>query len=290
MKIVITGSTGLLGCELVRYFLKTDEVFPLRGSKDIDILNFVELTKKVQVIKPDIIIHLAANRDLDMCEQNPERAYLINTLGTRNVINASRETGATFVYISSNSVFNGKKESAYTEFDETNPINIYGKSKLKAENEVKASNIPNFILRVPYLFGEGGSIDRNYLYKIINALKTQQPMFLANDQRDNPTYVKDLAYMIEKVVKSKAYGTYHLGNKGVASRYEFALEIGKFLGLQHENILIPQKMSQMKRNALRPANTTLSTLVYEKIFDGTIRNWKEALHECLRNFKKTHSL
>ncbi|GAQ25147.1 NAD(P)-dependent oxidoreductase [Tepidanaerobacter syntrophicus] len=281
MKIVISGATGLLGSELAEHFSKCDEVFSLKGSKDINILDFSSITETIVRIKPHLIIHAAAMRDLDICEENPEQTYLVNTLGTRNLLNAARKAKSIFAYISSNSVFDGKKENAYTEFDEVNPINVYGKSKLKSEEEVKASGIPCFILRVPYLYGIDGHPDRNYILKIVKALKTNMPMILACDQKDNPTYVKDLAFMIEKVIKSDAYGLYHLGNKGTASRYEFAVEIAKTLGLQYENILIPKTIQDMKRMAPRPANTTLSTLVYETIFDKNIRNWKEALHECL---------
>lgn len=281
MRIIITGATGLLGSELVEHFSKTDEVIPLRGSKDIDIMDFMAVSKMASEIKPELIIHSAAVRDLDACEQNPEETYLINTLGTRNILNASRKTKATFVYISSNSVFDGEKENSYTEFDETNPISVYGKSKLKAENEVKAFGIPHFIFRVPYLFGREGHTDRNYIVKIITALKARKPLVLASDQKDNPTYVKDLAHVIDRVVKSEAYGTYHLGNKGTATKYEFGVEIAKYKGLEYENILIPKNISDMNRSAPRPRNTTLSTLAFETIFKEQIRNWKEALYECL---------
>lgn len=288
MRILITGTTGLLGSELVEHFSKSDEVFPIKGSKDIDITDFTAVTNFVEKLKPNLVIHSAGVRDLDACEQQPERTYLINTLGTRNLLNATRKADAIFVYISSNSVFDGKKEGEYTEFDEANPISIYGKSKLKAEREVISCNIPYFILRVPYLFGSGGYIDRNYVHKIVAALKKQEPLVLASDQKDNPTYVKDLAHMIERVAKSEAYGTYHLGNKGTATRYEFAVAIANILGLHYEDILIPRKMADMKRVAPRPANTTLSTLVYETIFKESIRSWQESLKDCINEFEELH--
>lgn len=285
MKIVITGATGLLGSALVEHFEKNHFVFPFMGLKDLDIIKYADVAKKICDIRPDLVIHSAGIRDLDACELNPENTYLINTLGTRNMVNASREAGAVFAYISSNSVFDGKIETAYTEFDRVNPISVYGRSKLLAEYEVRTSGNPSYIFRVPYLFGEKGHPERNYVHKIVTSLRTKTPIYLAEDQKDNPTYVRDLCLMIETVVIRRAYGTYHLGNKGTASRYDFAVEIARILDINYKNILIPKKIEELERNAPRPANTTLSTKVYETIFNYNIRHWKDALADCLEAFK-----
>ena len=136
MKVLIFGGTGLLGSDIIRACIKDYDITGL-NSKDINVTDMEAVYKKVKEVKPDCVINSAAITDVDKCEKNADMAYTVNALGPKNIAIACRDTGAKMMQISTDYVFDGTKNEPYIEFDKTNPVNTYGKTKLAGEEMVK---------------------------------------------------------------------------------------------------------------------------------------------------------
>lgn len=282
MKVIITGASGLLGEEIADVFSQEHEVIPLKGRKSIDISKTEKIISFIRNESPDLIIHSAGWRNVDECEKNREKALLINTLGTKNIALAAKSVNCPMVHISTDSVFDGKGDTPYTEFDRTNPVNVYGYSKLKAEEMVISILDKFFIIRVPLLFGSKGKRDNNLIYGVWEKLKKGEQIYASTDQVCSPTYTKDVADVLLKVVKTEYYGIYHLSNEGLGSRFDLMKEIAKLGGMSSENI-IPCKSD--KKYAKRPKFTAFNGIAFKNTFGIMLDDWKKALKRCIEEMK-----
>lgn len=263
-KVLITGSDGMVG-NYADFGIKTNR-------RSLDVTDLKEVMSFCQKHKPEAIIHLAAETDVDRCERDPEYAYMVNSVGTYHIASAAKELGIKLVYVSTAGVFDGKKETSYTEEDEPNPQNYYGRTKFLGELAVRGM-LDNFILaRVCWMFGGGPKRDQKFVAKIINQLDNKE-IKVVTDQIGSPTFGKDLMSGIKKLLQMDARGIYNLANSGVCSRYEFAQEIVKILGKNTE--VIPVKMSDFKMDAFRTFNEGMVSKVDFQ------RPWQEALKEYL---------
>ncbi|MCP4426016.1 MAG: NAD(P)-dependent oxidoreductase, partial [Chloroflexi bacterium] len=182
----------------------------------------------VSQAQPDVVIHTAAYTDVNGCALNPELAYKVNGLGTQNVALACREFDAEMVHISTNEVFGGNRLDGYEEWMPLDPCNPYGRSKAAAEFHVRSIMNRAYIARFSWLYAPGG---RNFIHAILNRARSTGQIRVVTDEVANPTYVKDLAEAIARLITTHQYGTYHLGNSGACSRWEFANEILRLAGL-----------------------------------------------------------
>jgi dTDP-4-dehydrorhamnose reductase len=276
MKILITGAEGQLGHELCRVF-KGNDLIPL-NHKDGDITQR-EIIQKIEKARPDLVIHGAAYTDVDGCENNPDRAYLVNALGTRNVVLGAHRVGADLVYISTDYVFDGKKEVPYTEFDITNPINVYGASKLGGEWQVQHLTHKFYIVRSSWLYGLEG---KNFVKTILRLAREQETLKIVNDQIGCPTYVKDLALVIFHLIKTGAYGIYHAAADGGCTWFDFTEEILKISKIQKK--VNPISSKELGRPAKRPPNSVLKNFSL-KTLGIKVRGWKEQIQDCLKEMK-----
>lgn len=281
-KILIIGSDGQLGNDLTAEFdSKVDfDVLTLNHSQ-------IELTEKDSVIKtifslaPDIVINCGAFVRVDDCEDNAENAILVNALGAGYVAEAAEKVGAVCVYISTDYVFDGKKQQPYTENDSAYPINIYGVSKLSGELLVRSYSTKHYIVRSSGLYGLAGSSGKggNFVETIINLAKEGRTLKVVEDQVLTPTFTKDLSYAIRELVDGRDYGTYHVTNSGECSWYTFAKTILDITKLQTE--FIPTTTSEYGAKAKRPGYSVLSNEKLIKSGIGPLRNWKEALQDYI---------
>lgn len=261
-KVLITGSKGMVG-SYVDFGIKTDR-------RSLDITDLKEVLAVCRKHKPEAIVHLAAETDVDRCERDPEYAFMVNSVGTFNMATAAKELGIKLVYISTAGVFDGRKKTPYTEKDEANPQNYYGRSKFLGELAVKGMLEDYIIARVCWMFGGGPEKDQKFVAKIIQQLDKPE-IRVVTDQIGSPTFGKDLIAGIKKLLKKDAKGIYNLANNGVCSRYEFAETIVKNLGKKTK--VIPIKMSDLKMDATRTFN--------EGMISKNQRNWREALKNYL---------
>jgi dTDP-4-dehydrorhamnose reductase len=270
MRIALTGSKGQLGRALLEV-LKEDEVLPL-ARPECDITQLESLKACLEKFKPEVIIHAAAFTDVDGCELDPEKAYAVNALGTRNVAVAALESGAVMVYVSTNEVFDGTASEPYWEFDRPNPVGVYGRSKLAGEQFVREILSRFFIVRTAWLYYHGGN---NFITKIIRAADERGSLRVVTDEVSNPTYALDLAVAISKLIRTNFYGTYHFTNSGYCSRYDFAKLILELSG--RGNVPIePITSKEWVRVAKPPLFAPLRNFAGAQI-GITLRPWEEAL-------------
>ena len=197
--------------------LATDIRFIGPNMKRLDVRSLDSMMKVAKSFKPTILMHLAAETDLEVCERRVDYAYGTNFVGTQNACAVARERSIPLVYISTAGVFDGKKEEPYTEFDRPNPINVYGASKLQGERIVRQTMPDHFIVRAGWMVG-GGERDKKFVFKILRQLdKGTKTLHAVNDKRGTPTYAPAFSKVLEKLVKTKYYGTYHLACKGQAT-------------------------------------------------------------------------
>lgn len=274
MKIALTGAEGMLGHDIRKAFSDTEITCFTHNSLDISVLD--STVKRIRDVKPDFLIHSAAFTDVDRCESEPERAYLVNGIGTRNVTMACEEIKCPVMYISTDYVFDGSKKGPYDEWDRTNPINIYGVSKLMGERFVSMLTNRFYIVRTSWLYGSNG---RNFVETIIRLLSERESIEVVDDQTGCPTYTYDLARKLREVV-GKGYGVYHITNTGNCSWYDFALAIAVGAGLKKQ--ITPVSSERFGRSAKRPANSVLGNTILRLESIGEPRHWQEALGEYLK--------
>lgn len=278
MRIAIIGSSGQLGTDLLKALRNQHETIGLT-HKDIEVTDYSScLTLKSS--RPDVIINTAAFHKTDQCEEEPLKAFSVNAIGSKNITTISREIGAISLFISTDFVFDGSKKEPYTEEDPPNPINTYGISKLAGELYTK-QNPQHYIIRVASLFGAAGASGKggNFVETMIAKAHKSEAISVVNDMWMSPTYTKDAASAIRKILESSApCGVYHVTNQGHCTWLQFAEEIFRLTGLQPN--LTPTKTENLQFKAKRPRFSALNTTKLEK-HGISMRGWKEALKDYL---------
>ncbi|AAB86258.1 dTDP-4-dehydrorhamnose reductase [Methanothermobacter thermautotrophicus str. Delta H] len=275
MKILITGSSGMLGSDLVDILSRRHEVVT-SGSLDIrDLEGVMELLRET---RPDAVVHAAAFTDVDCAETERDKAYQVNVLGTRNIAAAASAVGSSILYISTDYVFDGEKGDGYLEFDEPNPLNFYGKTKYLGEVSVRQLSERFYIVRTSWLFGRNG---RNFVGTMVELAERGHEISVVDDQYGSPTYTRDLAAAIGNLLERPAYGVYHLTNSGQCSWYEFAIDIFNELGM--EVCLKPVKSHEFPRPARRPSFSVLRNYNWSMEGFKPLRNYRDALRDYLKD-------
>ncbi|MDI6800255.1 MAG: dTDP-4-dehydrorhamnose reductase [Actinomycetota bacterium] len=272
MKILITGASGMLGADLVKVLSASAQVKGLSKS-ELDVTDASAV--KAALGGYDLVVHAAAYTDVDGCESNEERAFLVNGEGTKNVAIACKERGVPMVYISTDYVFDGKKEAPYIETDACNPINVYGRSKLAGEDHVTRLLDKHYIVRTSWLFGLRG---KNFAQTILSLASSSVELKVVDDQTGSPTFTLGLAEAIAILVKKPLYGTYHVAGSGITSWNGFAKEILKMAGLSGIRV-IPISSGQLGRPATRPSNSSLSCNKFETAYGHRLKDWRSGLED-----------
>lgn len=268
-KILITGARGMLGQDLAP--ILEDEGFEVieTSSKTLDITNKNQVKKVIKEEKPDYVVHCAAYTDVDGAEENVEAATKINVEGTENIAKACRENGSTLIYISTDYVFDGEKKEPYLPTDKTNPLNIYGKTKLDGESAVQKLCEKYYITRTSWLYGHYG---QNFVETMIS-LADKPEIKVVDDQIGCPTWTVDFSNaLVDLIEEEPEYGVYHICGSGKTSWYGFAKEIFKLAGQKCN--LIPCKTKEFPRPAKRPKNSVMEN-------NNICRNWELALKDYI---------
>lgn len=273
MRYLITGALGQLG-QALQNELSSEELI-LVDLPDVDVSERDVLFTAVSTNKPDVIIHCAAYTNVDGCAKDPALAYKVNGLGTQNVALACQKFDIPMVHISTNEVFGGELTTGYEEWMPLNPCNPYGRSKAAAETHVR--NILNryYIVRTAWLYAPGG---RNFIHAIHNRAKETGQIRVVTDEIGNPTYVVDLARAIVNLLKTEQFGTYHFVNEGACSRWEFANEILRLVGLADKVENTPILSREFQRASTPPPFGELHNIAGAAI-GITLRSWQAALAE-----------
>ncbi|HHW38559.1 MAG TPA: dTDP-4-dehydrorhamnose reductase [Bacillales bacterium] len=279
-KILVTGAEGQLGTDLVMMLKVTGYDVLGMGKSALDITNEKKVYNMISQIKPDIIIHCAAYTQVDKAEAEPDYAFLINGIGTRNIALASEKIGAKLVYISTDYVFDGCEDAPYHEFAPVSPINVYGSSKLAGEMYVRDFHSKFFIVRTSWVFGGYGN---NFVKTMLHLSKEKDQLKVVNDQIGSPTYTVDLSTCIMQLMESDKYGIYHVSNSGSCSWYEFAREI--FSQTKNKIELEPCTTEEFPRPAKRPIYSVLDHMGLRINGFDPIPDWKDGLTRFLLQTK-----
>ena len=289
--IWLIGNKGMLGND-VEKLLKERGLTYWATDKEVDIGDYKALEKFGKDKKIKWIINCSGYTKVDKAEEEIDEAFRINTDGVRNIALFSAKRQIKLIHISTDYVFDGRKEKdggavVYSEDDKTNPINIYGKSKLAGEEEIKKILEKYFIIRTAWLYGLQGN---NFIYTMLRLFKERDLVKVVEDQWGSPTYTVDLAGAILKMIEddSVSYGIYHFTNEGMTSWYEFARVIykkAKRLGLIEGNKKVeiqPIKTEDYPTAARRPKYSVLSKEKIKREFNIKIPYWRESLEKCLK--------
>lgn len=272
MRIAITGSKGQLGQALQACF-EHDQLL-LVDLPEFDITNLQDTLLSMRSFTPAVIIHAAAMTDVDGCERSPELAYRVNVMGTRNLAVAAQELGCPLVYISTDYVFDGVKGQPYWEYDDTNPLSVYARTKWVGEQIVRQLVPKHYIVRIAWLYGQG---PRNFPRTVLRLARERGQLTMVTDEIGSPTSAADVSAALERLIHTPAYGTYHLPNAGVCSRYDWALKILEMAGIRGV-LVIPS--IDYQRVARVPKHVELYNFLGAEI-GIVMRPWQEALRDYI---------
>jgi dTDP-4-dehydrorhamnose reductase len=280
--ILVTGAAGMVGSYVPDIFPDIDLTLTdiTDNYRHLDIRDPQAVLQTIKELKPQIVLHLAAETDVDLSEKQPDCAYLTNAIGTQNVALACQKTGSLLVYISTAAVFPGDKKEPYTEFDNPFPSNIYADSKLQGEKIVCHLLDRFFICRTGWMMG-GGTKDKKFVGIITKMmLEGKNQLQVVDDKFGSPIYAKDLLTCIRTLIETDYYGLYHIANTGMVSRHEIAVTIREILKIDNLQI---DKISSAHHPLAAPRSSSEAINNYKLNLLGInkMRTWKEALEEYL---------
>jgi dTDP-4-dehydrorhamnose reductase len=278
MRILLVGAKGMLGTDMLRVW-KTQEVIAADVA-EADIRDLGQVRALVNGARPDWIVLTAAYTDVDGSEKNQELAFAVNATGAENVARAASEAGAKILYISTDYVFDGAGTRPYEPGDAVRPLNVYGASKAAGEAAVQKHAKDWCIARTSWLFGAHGN---SFPEKILRAAETRPELTVVSDQVGSPTFTVDLAAAIAQLMEKDARGILHITNSGTCSWFEFAGEVLKQAGRNSVRVT-PINTSESARAAKRPMYSILSPESLHR-YGVTMRNWKEAVAEYLKDLR-----
>jgi len=268
----------MLGRAVSRLFGERYDLFP-EDLEEVDVRRSDIIIEEICRYEPDMVLHLAAMTDVDRCELEPDEAYRVNALGTRNVALACQRSNAVMVYINTGSIYDGSKETPYTEYDAPGPVNVYGRSKYAGELYVRELLSRFYIFYTCWMFG-GGPEDKKFVAKIIDLAKNNRELRIVEDKRGSPTYTADMASAMFRFVESGLYGRYHCVNVGSVNRFEVATAVLQTAGIEGCS-LIPVSSSAFDLPAPRPANESMRNYNFELLGLDMMRDWRSALSEYI---------
>lgn len=279
-RILITGSKGMLGNALWLMAPERKEVF-LVDIEEMDIRNIDAIRRMFYIIRPDFVVHTAAYTMVDKAEDNKEYALKINRTGTQNLANICREFSSYMVYISTDYVYSGEKDTPYNEEDPPDPQSIYGLSKLEGEIAIE-NTLQNYtIMRTSWLYGPFG---KNFVKTMMKLAETRKQISVVCDQHGTPTYTLDLARAIYMLIyfPYQREKLYLFSNSGHTTWATFAREIFKISNQSIDIDDIPS--SKFPARAKRPHNSRFDISRFIGSTGFVPRKWEDALRDYLINY------
>ena len=284
MVILVTGASGQLG-QAIQFIASNYEdcKFIFASSQDLDITNQDRVNHFFDTNKIDFCINAAAYTAVDKAESESEKAETINVVGPKNLAIACKKNKAKLIHISTDFVFDGSSSKPYSETDETNPLNIYGKTKLDGEQAVRDNTNEYFIIRTSWVYSQFGN---NFMKTMLRLASERDSLSIVSDQIGSPTNAVDLAKAIMQIITktqhpipNTQYGIYNFSNEGMSSWYDFAAEIFKI-----NNVVIdvkPIPTSAFPTPAKRPKYSLLDKSKIKNAFEIEIKTWQESLLQTI---------
>lgn len=296
MRVLVTGAGGQLGHDVAEVLSgerpmgglgpagpTSDEVFAL-GHAQLDVARRDQVGAVFEGLRPDVVVHCAAWTAVDDCEGDPGRAFAVNAMGTRHVVEAARRHGAHVVYVSTDYVFDGTSPRPYVEWDPPCPISVYGRSKLGGEGELAPGDT---VVRTSWVCGYHG---RNMVRTVMRLAGQPGPLRFVDDQRGSPSFTADLAGALAVVARERLPGVFHLTNQGETSWYGFARGVLEAMGEDAARLeAIATADLDPPRPAPRPANSVLDNMAWRALGLEPLPAWQDALARLVEALARTPS-
>ena len=284
-RILVIGAKGMLGKDLVEILRSSSRVdqhldCEILGwdIEEIDIQEEKNTVTKIESLRPNIVINIAAYTNVDGCESHDEKAFAINAEGMRHVALGALRCCAKVVYLSTDYIFDGKKREPYLEDDPPHPLSVYGRSKLRGEQYVQEMVEDALIVRTQWLYGKYGN---NFVASVLRQAREKKVLSIVNDQVGSPTYTIDLSRAISVLIQCDARGVFHVANSDLCTWIAFGQEILKLSGMEGVRI-VPISSEELGRPATRPLYSVLNTEKLKRETGMTLRPWSEALKAYLQ--------
>ncbi len=283
-RILITGSTGQLGQELPQVIASNSEVITA-SRPTVDFAQPETLRQLLREVQPQIVINAAAYTAVDKAETESELARNVNALAPGILAQEAEKLGAFLIHVSTDYVFDGKQSKPYQETDTTNPVSIYGETKLAGEQAIRENCSHHLIIRTAWVYGNYGK--SNFVKTMLRLGTEREEIRVVTDQIGSPTWARDLAGAIAQLIPHltpEIAGTYHYTNSGVASWYDFAIAIfeeAKHLPLKVQRV-VPITTAEYPTAARRPAYSVLSCKKISAVLGTYPPHWRHSLRQMLR--------
>ncbi len=281
MRVAIIGVNGQLGSDLAKEFARTHDVIGITHDQ-LDITDFQRAKEVLLSAQPSVVLNTAAFHVVPACETEPQKAFDINALGAKHLAQLSQEIGYTLVQYSTNYVFDGNKKTPYHEGDAPNPLNVYGVTKLAGESFVRNYSEKHYVLRISGIYGSTPcrAKGENFITKIIKMSKERPQLKIVDDEVLTPTPTHEIARQTIELIKSNAYGLYHMTCEGECSWFEFAAHI--FKTLQISTPLVSCKSHEFPSSVKRPLYSALENFNMKSQGINSMPHWTLALDQFLR--------
>lgn len=283
MKVLVTGANGQLGHELMAILDPLNSHF--FDKSQFDITNIHQIEHQLSFLKVDTVINCAAYTAVDKAESEKELCTSINVIGAKNLATICKKLNIKLIHISTDFVFDGEQCVPYHEDDATNPLSIYGLSKLNGEKEIMNILPSSIIIRTSWLYSSFG---KNFVKTIVRLCKERESLSIVVNQIGSPTYAADLALAINQIIAHPQFhsksGIFHFSNQGVCSWYDLAVSIAQEYGFKTE--IIPIQTNEYPTPATRPKYSVFNTKKIKSTFNLEIPHWQNALKRCVLKLKK----
>ena len=285
-KILVAGANGQLGKCLQKIAADYEDrfTFVFTDSVEMNITDRDAVEEIFDEVKPAYCINASAYTAVDLAEQEEEKAFAVNAEGVGNLAEACAEHRAVFIHVSTDYVFDGDGSMPYSEDDFTNPLGVYGRSKLAGEELALENCASTIILRTSWLYSE---FNKNFVKTMLNLFASKPELGVVNDQFGQPTNAHDLAEAIMQIIESgtKEFGVFHFSNYPETTWYEFAAKIAEISGSSVK--INPISTEQFPTPATRPNRSTMCLDKIEQVYGIEPRNWQNSLEDCLLILKNT---
>ena len=276
MKVLVTGTKGQLGYDVVNELEKRGHTAIAVDIEEMDITDAVSVEKVITEAEVDAVIHCAAYTAVDVAEDNVELCRRVNAEGTENIAKVCKKLDLKMIYISTDYVFDGEGERPWEPDDERHPLNVYGQTKYEGELAVEKHLEKYFIVRIAWVFGVNG---KNFIKTMLKLSETHEELNVVDDQVGSPTYTYDLAVLLVDMAESDKYGRYHATNEGLCTWYQFAKEIFRQAGVEVK--VNPVTSDMFPAKAKRPKNSRMSKEKLDVNGFHRLPTWQNALERYL---------
>lgn len=285
MRVLITGANGQLGNEMRRLGAVSPNEYLFTDVAELDITDKAAIAEFVKSNNVEIIVNCAAYTNVDKAEDDEATAELINATAVRNLAEAVKAVDGTLFHVSTDYVFGSEGNTPRTEDMPTNPLGVYGKTKLHGEQAIAEVGAKAIIIRTAWLYSEFGN---NFLKTMLRLTAEKESLNVVFDQVGSPTYAGDLALAIFSIIEGGVYvgneGVYHFSNEGVCSWYDFATEIAAAAG--HECVVMPCHSNEFPSKVTRPPFSVLDKTKIKTTFGIEIPHWRDSMLYCLQRLAK----